>query len=801
MKEKKNIKDTLIRPAKDPKKTMRLNHFLSNRYVVTMIVVLVDILFFCLLNYIINTLYALPAWLQDLEHPQKYIGLANIWLDLKSDFTTKKYFILLEIAFVIVLDIILVYRIRTYLSDDYFNVGQKGDSRWATIEEIQQQYKEVDEKDTCYPGLPGILVSRHENKIYIDDSPVNNLIIGITRSGKGEMFVFPSIDVYSRAEIQPSMIICDPKMELYKASKKTLEERGYDVHLLNLADPLHSMGFNPLTEIIETYKKKDYATAELLAQSFAYSVFNPDEATGDSQFFDTTSAALLTALIIAHIDDCLREDEKNAKTHLLYAEKRKAYDDLKKNDPDAASEAYMQYCNYKKQGFNVITNSNILYLPPEEKPPKKYEEDINMYSIINTFTELGRQKIPNSNLSMLDVYFSERPMLDRAKLKYSSVELAGSRTKGSVYANMLAKMTIFTYENIAKMTAESSINLKDIGFGQKPLAIFLGIPDHDRSTHFLASVFIRQTYFVLAKMCGEVNKCKRPVKFICDEFGNIPAIEAMANIITVCLGRNISFDLYVQNYSQINSLYGDDAETIIGNCGNQIYIMTNELNTAENYSKLLGNETITDLQRTGKKLELSKTIMESNIEKPLLNMNQLMELKPGDCVIKRVMKRTDLQHNKIVPHPIYNCEEFHTVFKYRYEYLTDSFPNPDEIELKKINDENRDYIHPTERVWDYDTTFRQFTERKKQQEYDLIDLHPQTESASSEMRLCQINKDYYYQIQISLKSLLGNDYEQIYGIHDDMFVRDFMDIIKSSDMKAPDKNALLAVIQGGMDTC
>lgn len=114
-----------------------------------------------------------------------------------------------------------------------------------------------------------------------------------------------------------------------------------------------------------------------------------------------------------------------------------------------------------------------------------------MYSIINTFTELGRQKIPNTpNLSMLDLYFSERPPLDRAKLKYASIEMAGDRTKGSVYANMMAKMTIFTYENIAKMTAESSIQLKDIGFGEKPIAVFLGIPDYDRSTHFLASVFI-----------------------------------------------------------------------------------------------------------------------------------------------------------------------------------------------------------------------------------------------------------------------------------------------------------------------
>lgn len=36
---------------------------------------------------------------------------------------------------------------KTSLSDDYFNQGQKGDSRFRTIEEIQQVYKEIPDKD------------------------------------------------------------------------------------------------------------------------------------------------------------------------------------------------------------------------------------------------------------------------------------------------------------------------------------------------------------------------------------------------------------------------------------------------------------------------------------------------------------------------------------------------------------------------------------------------------------------------------------------------------------------------------
>ena len=775
------MKKNKVRPVKDKNRTMRLNQFLANKYMMTITIIVIDIILFSLINYILNSIYALPEWIRDIDHPSTYIGIKNVLPHLKN---TSNVYTGVQIAswiFVVLYDVIFIFRVRTAYAAENFNVGQKGDSRWTTLKEIQEQYKEIPEKDKKYPGMPGIIISRWKDKIYIDDSVVNNLIIGITRSGKGEMFVFPSIDVYSRAEIQPSMIICDPKVELFKSSKKILEERGYEVHLLNLADPIHSMGFNPLTEIIETYKQKDYATAELLAQSFAYSVFNPDESKGDSQFFDSTAAQLLTALIIAHIEDCLGEDRRNAYKLKKWEEKREAFDALESQEEKEI--ARRSYQLYKREGIDVINDKRIDYIPPEEKigPFKNHEEDINMYSIINTFTELGRMKTEDGSVSMLDLYFSERPALDRAKLKYASIEIAGYRTKASVYANMLAKMTIFTYQNIAKMTAESSIQLKDIGFGKKPMAIFLGIPDYDRSNHFLASVFIRQVYFVLAKMCIQTMKCERPVKFICDEFGNIPAIESMANIITVCLGRNISFDLYIQSYAQLNKLYEEDADTIIGNCSNQIYILAEDEKTADKFSKLVGNETVIDLQRMGKKLAIGKNFTESNIEKPLLNVNQLLNLKEGECVVVRATKRKDLEGKKIVSNPIFNSAEFNTAFKYRYEYLLDSFPNPNEILLTEVNSEDRSFINERNKVWDYALTFCQFRENN-------------TNEIINGKTMRDVNPQIYSALKQSIIKMLGENSEILINM-DDMSMDEFESSIQESMLKEDDKKAILSVIK------
>lgn len=88
---------------------------------------------------------------------------------------------------------------------------QKGSARFTTFKEIQEQYRDVPEKGERFEGSGGVPVARYKNRLFIDDSPVNNMVIGTTRSGKGETFVFSAIDIYSRAEQQASMILNDPK--------------------------------------------------------------------------------------------------------------------------------------------------------------------------------------------------------------------------------------------------------------------------------------------------------------------------------------------------------------------------------------------------------------------------------------------------------------------------------------------------------------------------------------------------------------------------------------------------------------
>lgn len=183
--------------------------------------------------------------------------------------------------------------------------GQKGTSRFTTLEEIKAQYKEVPEKKEGFKGGGGVPISRHKDKIYIDTSPVNNLIIGTTRSGKGEMFVVPLIDIYSRAEEQASMVLNDPKGELVAMSKDTLEKRGYRVEVLNLLNPLNSISYNPLQLIIDAYEKGELDEAQNLCKTLTYALYyNPS---AKDPFWQNSAMTLVNGLILVIIDECLNK--------------------------------------------------------------------------------------------------------------------------------------------------------------------------------------------------------------------------------------------------------------------------------------------------------------------------------------------------------------------------------------------------------------------------------------------------------------------------------------------------------------
>lgn len=652
--------------------------------------------------------------------------------------------------------------------------GQKGTSRFTTLEEIKAQYKEVPEKKEGFKGGGGVPISRHKDKIYIDTSPVNNLIIGTTRSGKGEMFVVPLIDIYSRAEEQASMVLNDPKGELVAMSKDTLEKRGYRVEVLNLLNPLNSISYNPLQLIIDAYEKGELDEAQNLCKTLTYALYyNPS---AKDPFWQNSAMTLVNGLILAIIDECLN------KCKIL---------DVKIKDFENKINELRNKINEVENTEEIKIINNKIEAHKEaikelEKRKKEENSKITLYTVANMLSELGGDTDDDGN--KLDNYFQNLPANSVAKMQYATSKFADGSARGSIFAVAMAELSRFTMSSIAKMTAKNSINLKEVGFSRyiekvvkvevkekleddkkinfiktnisecigafsglekveimkgyepnedrfieeirafgskgneiikgievdtsdldvnelgeyiikfrvldtdydnKPIALFMVTPDYDGSNHVLASIFIRQLYYVLSKEASlfDTAKCEREVIFILDEFGNMPPIEGMGTLTTVCLGRRIRFNMIIQAYSQLKKLYGEDEKTIVGNCGNVIYILTNDNDTAEEISKSLGDKTIVTQSRSGEILDITKNRTESVDSRRLLLPEELKKFKEGETVVLRVIKRQDLKRSKIVPNPIYNHGE--TAFKYRYEYLSEDFNNENVFKNIKIKSKHR----------------------------------------------------------------------------------------------------------------
>lgn len=781
----KKLKDqiaSVLKKTEKEKRVMQLNRILAEKENVRKLLFVIDIFLAVCFNFLINTLVEL-------------LSGKNIWEILKIFPTPKGIVIfwwlyLIFLLFLLICDITWAYKIKVSFSEENFNVNQKGSSRFTTVEELKQQYRQIDEREGEYDGLPGFLISTHEGKHFIDDGNTNTITIGITRAGKDKIYVEPNTNNYSRAKIKPSMVITALKGEEYRAAKKRLEKRGYKTLLYNLSNPKYSISINYLANMVKLYKEGDYATAEILAYSYSYSIFCAGEETKtENDFFTKNAAALFSALIIAHITDCLEEDEKyNHIRKLKFKEKKEKFLDLPAEEQKQARDILKGY-----KGEDYVLDETIHYIPDDVTFEKieRYEKCVNIYSIIVMFSELSRKRDLETGISELDRYFNLRPATDRAKLKYLSIDLASDRASGDIYSSMAIKLADFSNDAVIKISLENELDMEELGFGEQPIALFIVFPDYDSSLHALASILIRQSYIMLSRMCDEYMTCKRPVKYILNEFGNMPRIEGMTNMLTVGLGRNITFDLYIQSIKRIQKIYGDkDAATIISNCGNQIYLMGNDTETAEYFSKMLGEITYIDIQRSGSKLSLNKTFTERTEKKPLMSASDLRELKKGHSVVRRAMKRTDLDGNDIRPRPIYNCTEDGTKLKFSYDYLNGILEDPRTIRLSEIAPKTKEVPN----IEDYIMDFNKVMERLE----GTIKTPKKRKKASPKRKtLASLSQRHYALLESCAMDGIGEDYKDVLNWSHNLPLEELYQKIEGLEfMKKESQKTMLSVLEG-----
>ena len=380
------------------------------------------------------------------------------------------------------------------------------------------------------------------------------LIMGASGSGKTQAFMFPLIKILGRAG--ESMIVTDPKGELYENCGNLLKEKGYKIILVNFRDPREGEAWNPFSYPYRIYKEGNADKANELLQDLASNILI-DPNNKAEPFWEQTASNFFTGLSLGLFDDAP-------------------------------------------------------------------EEEININSI-NMMAEVGEDRVGSSNY--IKEYFKSKGELSPAYIAAASCINAPNETRGGIMSTFRTKTRIFSsQEALSEMLSYSDFDIRDIG--KEKTAVFLKVHDEKTTYHALATIFVKQVYEALIAVAQTCPNLKLPYRtnFVLDEFANMPALKDVETMITASRSRNIRFTFVIQNFSQLNKVYGKDvAETIKGNCGNFVYIMSTELAALEEVSKLLGDQK----PEKAKKDEAQKPI------RPLFTVSDLQALQEGEVIINR----------------------------------------------------------------------------------------------------------------------------------------------------------------------
>ncbi len=429
----------------------------------------------------------------------------------------------------------------------------KGYSRWAKEKEIKEELEcvEVKQKTSKAAGLPLIV---KENEMWVDNGEYHSLIIGATGSGKTEGFVHPQ--VHSLAKARESMIITDPKGEIYEKNSLMLKDLGYQIVLLNFRDPQNGSAWNPMTLPYKMWKSGNHDKAIELLDDLALNILYDDSNKNADPFWEKTSADYFSGISLGLFEDA-KEDEIN----------------------------------------------------------------INSISLVTT---VGEEKFGGS--TYIQEYFNAKDPASPAAVNASSTILAPSETKGSILSVFKQKVKLFaTRDNLSEMLSYSSVDLESIG--EKPTAVFIVIQDEKKTYHSLVTILLKQIYETLIST-AQKHGGKLPVRtnFILDEFANMPPLKDVTTMITAARSRRIRFTMIIQNFAQLDSVYGkEDAETIRGNCGNIAYLITTELKALEEISKMCG--------------EVKSKKDEKTASTPLVTVSDLQRMKMFEVIILRLRKQ------------------------------------------------------------------------------------------------------------------------------------------------------------------
>lgn len=184
-----------------------------------------------------------------ITNVKKYIEILNICFNENIFLSSKLYaiisFIIALISILIILDILLIIsKGKNENKGVIFKPenGTYGTSDWMKLEEMK--------KVLTIDDIPGIILGRFEGNIVKLplDSYFNKNICVFGSSGSMKTTAFLLTNLLEISKYLKSIIVTDPKAEIYRTTSSYFRNIGYVVKVFNLKDMRHSDRWNPLAE-------------------------------------------------------------------------------------------------------------------------------------------------------------------------------------------------------------------------------------------------------------------------------------------------------------------------------------------------------------------------------------------------------------------------------------------------------------------------------------------------------------------------------------------------------------------------
>ncbi len=559
----------------------------------------------------------------------------------------------------------------------------------AYIDNNYKNSKVVDYKDlegtkiVLYKDLPNTAVEgypissdRDENgnlRYYFLPSS-HELAIGTTGSGKTTGCVEPRIRALASKKNKPNFVITDPKGELFGRNAMYFKRMGYRVSVMNFKNPIYSNTFNPIAELYDVYMKLlDVGEVKFCTGSKSEYILTAPEDCFDSsgEFFAVKNLAFAT--------------EKEAKLHA----NTKISEIL-----GTTSDGVRQLCysiipkeaegshdpSWIRGGRDILYS--LIFALLEDAIDSRSEltpDAVNMMNV-EKYGNAIKKDVLGDSLAGIEkcskvAHKDEKSESIKHIRPYSNNALQTRRSYFGCYDGSMQDVYNFkTYS----MTCETTV---DISEADSPFVVFIITREYEKSDYKIAGIFIDWVYRTLVNRADENNgKLDREMYFILDEFANLPPIANFDGKITTARSRNIWFHLFIQSYSQLQSVYdnGDSkvSNTIKDNCNSQVFLGSQNYETKCTFSRECGTRCIPNLASQINQGQNQETFVN------LVPMSVLETLPAGTMVMRRLGMPVIMAQNI----RSYLCPEFHEEKfvtpadlgiksnsflddKYQYEYL------------------------------------------------------------------------------------------------------------------------------------